>query len=53
MSNKVKIPSYNQESIVIDKSLNDKIKSLESNSEYQELHTKLRYLLSKSKKMAY
>lgn len=53
MNNKVKIPSYNQKSIVIDKSLNDKIKSLESNSEYQELHSKLRLLLSKTKKLSY
>ena len=53
MSNKVKIPSYNREKIVIDKSLNDKIKSLENNSEYQELHSKLRLLLSKTKKLSY
>ena len=51
MNNKVKIPSYNHETIVIDKSLNNKIKSLEDNSEYQELHGKLRLLLSKTKKL--
>ena len=49
MSNKVKIPSHNQKAFVIDKSLNNKIKSLENNSEYQELHSKLRLLLLKSK----
>ena len=53
MNNKVRIPSYNKKSIVIDKTLNGKINSLETNSEYQELHSKLRLLLSKTKKLSY
>jgi hypothetical protein len=53
MNHKVKVPSYNQSSITIDKSLNGKIKTLENNSEYQELHGKLRALLSKSEHLVF
>jgi hypothetical protein len=48
MNPKIKVPSYNKSFIIIDKTLNGKIETLDNNSEYQELHGKLRSILSKS-----
>lgn len=48
MNKKSKLPAFDRSLFTIDKSLNNKAKSLESNPEHLEMHTKLRALLKKT-----